>query len=256
MQPEQALLENFEDARFALLMDDQMRREGRRLSELNRKLQCDSAAAVPEKTFERCLMTIQTAFRARGRARSRQRWRKSLKYLPVAVLLAASLFMSAMAAFPQLRADFLNLVRTEKPQSTTWSYGEPAPLDVPLEELDSSFALAAPEGFLVEEYYRTALSEYIVFHSLQEVDHRFRLSVVIGDNASASVDNENYIEKREITVHDNPATLYIGENTVWMIWSDPSVPCIYILDADGLSAEALLEIAESITYLGPRDPMP
>ena len=55
MTRHERLLENYEDAYFALLMEDVAQMEGARLDQLNMELQNDPHAAVPEghkKVFE------------------------------------------------------------------------------------------------------------------------------------------------------------------------------------------------------------
>ena len=58
MTRHERLLENYEDAYFALLMEDVAQMEGARLDQLNMELQNDPHAAVPEGLTKRCLKTI------------------------------------------------------------------------------------------------------------------------------------------------------------------------------------------------------
>ena len=58
MTRHERLLENYEDAYFALLMEDVAQMEGARLDQLNMELQNDPHAAVPEGLTKRCLKTM------------------------------------------------------------------------------------------------------------------------------------------------------------------------------------------------------
>ena len=58
MTRRERLLEQYEDAFFALMMEDVMVREGARLESWNRRLLEDPAAAVPESLDRRCLQAI------------------------------------------------------------------------------------------------------------------------------------------------------------------------------------------------------
>ena len=58
MTEHERLLEEFEDARFALLMEGVARKEGERLEALNEMLQENPEAAVPESLDKRCLEVI------------------------------------------------------------------------------------------------------------------------------------------------------------------------------------------------------
>ena len=58
MTRHERLLENYEDAYFALLMEDVAQMENARLDRFNTELQNDPHAAVPEELTKRCLKTI------------------------------------------------------------------------------------------------------------------------------------------------------------------------------------------------------
>ena len=60
MTNRERLQENYEDALFALLMDDVARTEGKRLIRENEALQADPNAAVPENIDRRCMQLIQS----------------------------------------------------------------------------------------------------------------------------------------------------------------------------------------------------
>ena len=55
MTRQERLLEQYEDALFALLMEDVMLQEGERLEALNQQLLADPASAVPESLDRRPL---------------------------------------------------------------------------------------------------------------------------------------------------------------------------------------------------------
>ena len=62
MTRHERLLENYEDAYFALLMEDVAQMENARLDRFNTELQNDPHAAVPEELTKRCLKTINAHF--------------------------------------------------------------------------------------------------------------------------------------------------------------------------------------------------
>ena len=55
MNRKEQLQEQYEDALFALLMDDMMEEEGRQLLEENERLKQEPSAAVPEEDDQPCL---------------------------------------------------------------------------------------------------------------------------------------------------------------------------------------------------------
>lgn len=62
MTHHEKLVERYEDALFALMMEDVAETEGEKLQELNEQLKCDPAAEIPEELDERCIRTIRTEF--------------------------------------------------------------------------------------------------------------------------------------------------------------------------------------------------
>ena len=62
MTRREKLQENFEDALFALLMEEVAEQEGQRLLEENEKLKRDPESTVPPEVDRRCLKTIRRAF--------------------------------------------------------------------------------------------------------------------------------------------------------------------------------------------------
>ena len=107
MSNREQLFEKYEDALFALLMDDLAEVEGERLLELNEELKADPDAAVPIDVQQRCIAVINREFAKKKRTASRQRAKKVLKILPWAVVIAMALMAVAMAAFPSFRAGVL-----------------------------------------------------------------------------------------------------------------------------------------------------
>ncbi len=112
------LLEEYEDAYFALLMEDVMVQEEARLEAWNQALQNDPAAAVPGSLDRRCLQTIRRyAFLQRRGAAFRQA-RKVLQIAAVIAAVMATLFTSAFAVSEEFRTAALELVRTVTGQYT------------------------------------------------------------------------------------------------------------------------------------------
>lgn len=91
MDKEALLQENYEDARFALLMHRYALDEGNRLLELNRQLQNDPDAAVPEDLDRRCLETIK-----RGGRKKRRTFRTAL--IAAAIVATLMLFVTMTAS--------------------------------------------------------------------------------------------------------------------------------------------------------------
>ena len=62
MTHHEKLVERYEDALFALMMEDVAETEGEKLQELNEQLKRNPAAEIPKELDERCIRTIRTEF--------------------------------------------------------------------------------------------------------------------------------------------------------------------------------------------------
>lgn len=88
------LLEDFEDAYFALLMDKVAKQEGERLEQLNQELIADPNFELPETTDQKCLRTIERCF-------AHQQRRTVLRSIPVFYILPQSLLRFLFSFLPR-----------------------------------------------------------------------------------------------------------------------------------------------------------
>lgn len=112
MTEHERLLEDFDDAYFALLMEGVANKEGERLEALNEMLQDNPEAALPESVDKRCLEAIDRHF---AREQCRAGLRKTGKILRLAAIImgiSALLFTTAFAFSEHFRVTTLNLMLT------------------------------------------------------------------------------------------------------------------------------------------------
>ncbi|MCI9577382.1 MAG: DUF4367 domain-containing protein [Oscillibacter sp.] len=112
MTRQERLLEQYEDALFALLMEDVMLREGERLEALNRQLLADPDSAVPEGLDRRCRKIIECHASGRRRRSALRRTGKALRMAAVIAAIIGTLFTTAFAASEEFREAALELART------------------------------------------------------------------------------------------------------------------------------------------------
>ncbi len=89
------LLENYEDALFAVLMDGLAEDEGKLLIEECQELQNDPSAVVPRHIDAAARKTIRKAFAARNRKRFLDAVRESMNGVPVILLACSALVVAA-----------------------------------------------------------------------------------------------------------------------------------------------------------------
>ncbi len=112
MTEHERLLEEFDDAYFALLMEGVANKEGEQLIALNETLQDIPEAAVPESVDKRCLETIDRHFAREQRGAGLRKAWKVLRLAAVIMGISVFLFTSAFALFEDFRAATLNLMLT------------------------------------------------------------------------------------------------------------------------------------------------
>lgn len=112
MTRRERLLEQYEDAWFALLAEDVMVQEGERLEALNRQLLADPAAAVPESLDRRCRRVMDRAAAGGKRRTALRRAGKALRMAAVIAAVIATLFTTAFAVSEEFREAALELART------------------------------------------------------------------------------------------------------------------------------------------------
>lgn len=121
MTRREQLRERYEEALFALLMDEFLEEEGEKALQENAALSAAPQAEVPAPVVQRCLRRIDRHFAAQ-KARSIGRMSvRIVNRVAVAVLVAMLLFTAAFAASPAFRINTLNLVIETFEESTSFS---------------------------------------------------------------------------------------------------------------------------------------
>lgn len=110
MERRELLQERYEDALFALLMDELATAEGERALAENERLKNDPAAQVPETLDRRCERAIRKSFTKRTTQNVGHFTFEAMKKVVMAVGVAAMLFTSAFAVSENVRANTMNLV--------------------------------------------------------------------------------------------------------------------------------------------------
>lgn len=241
MSSREQLIENYEDALFALMMDEVARSEGERLLKENEALKNDAAAAVPPALHKRCLQTIRNALLRQKSGASVRCAGRLLVRLAAAVLVTAALFSAAFAASPAFRATTLNLLMSMNDELVEW---------VPSDEESPSLALTVdedwlPEGYtLTEETYDDFTTMLLYQNNAGNILYITRLQC----NADSVVqaDKEDADEWVEVSVHGEPGVIVVKHGQTSLSWVDNHAGFYTSLVTDDLSADQLLSIAETI----------
>lgn len=278
MKNREQLWEDYEEARFALLMDALAEAEGEEALRLSEALNRDPERALPPEVDRRCEAVIREAFvqrRLHATGRTAVRW---LTKVLVAAMLGAVMFAAAFALSEDVRVATLNAVikvmddRTQitfegASGDTGGTAAPPAEGTAAEDGLEYHYNIAlewVPEGFELEG---GSEADGGMVNYLSPVDGLLAVSVIpYSENSVLNLNTED-CTKREITVQGHPATLYVtgeemlqkayhenGLTNIWsemmIYWIDENNRNIVIIDATNLTEEEMLRLAEGFHWGG------
>ena len=277
MKNREQLWEDYEEARFALLMDALAEAEGEEALRLSKALNRDPEGALPPEVDRRCEAVIREAFvqrRLHATGRTAVRW---LTKVLVAATLVAFMFAAAFALSEDVRVATLNAVievMDDRTQITFEGAGgdaggtaaPPAEGTAAEDGLEYHYNIAlewVPEGFELEGGIEGG-SDLVSY--LSPVDGLLEVSVTPYSQSSVYNLNTEGCTKQEITVQGHPAELYVtGEEmlqkrfsmTGFDIWSDMMIywidennRVIVQIDATNLTEEEMIRLAEGFHWGG------
>ena len=277
MKNREQLWEDYEEARFALLMDALAEAKGEEALRLSEALNRDPEGALPPEVDRRCEAVIREAFvqrRLHATGRTAVRW---LTKVLVAAMLGAVMFAAAFALSEDVRVATLNAVievMDDRTQITFEGAGgdaggtaaPPAEGTAAEDGLEYHYNIAlewVPEGFELEGGIEGG-SDLVSY--LSPVDGLLEVSVTPYSQSSVYNLNTEGCTKQEITVQGHPAELYVtGEEmlqkrfsmTGFDIWSDMMIywidennRVIVQIDATNLTEEEMLRLAEGFHWGG------
>ena len=265
MNRKEQLQEQYEDALFALLMDDMMEEEGRQLLEENERLKQEPSAAVPEEVNARCIKTINRAFtRKRCRSVGRVTY-KVFNKVAMAAVVCALLFVTACAVSPELRVNTLNFLIEVSDVATTLTLGGEADRQdtgsVTLTSGEEVLLLGyripeVPEGFFVDYEDATrsdAVIQYIrgdetIYFSVTQVNRGDQYMVDTEDAQVTNIQVGGYdglfIEK--IYQLDNGGTL----DSAIAVWGDTEQSTFVYVEGSNVDHSLILELAKAVEFVG------
>lgn len=110
MNRKDLIYESYEDALFALLMDEVADKEGELLLKENEQLNLDPGAALPDELDRKCRRTIKRAFSVQSRRNAARAIGRAMSKAAVIALVVVLLFSTAYALVPEIRVRTLNLL--------------------------------------------------------------------------------------------------------------------------------------------------
>lgn len=233
------LQERYEDALFALLMEDYLLEMGRRDEELNERLQHSDEIQISEEFDQRIFKLIRDYTNEQQRKRNRKRIAKIAKRAAIVVCAVGLLTMSTFAAFPEWRLHVANWwMQVTDTYTDVHFSGDTAEGTAP-----HDFAVTwVPDGFTLAS--ETVLPDFVTeYKYIAADDAYFYVMQVMGDNTTFSIDTEDAdIKNIKINGNDAVFTQKAAECTVTWEQQDTLMRVVAV----GLAEADVIQIAQGV----------
>ena len=257
MTRHEELRDNYEDALFALLMDEFAEREGERLLEENERLKLDPDIVISDELDKRCIKTIDRTFAKGKRRKVKYAAYRMISRVAVAVLAVVVLFGTAYAAFPEVRIRTLNLIIELSDQAASLTMGG---ANSSVQNDDGASAVLnedgtlrgyrlpeIPEGFELDYESDTSVSALIRYANAYGESIGF--SVIAAKGTVFNVDTENAEKVENISIHGYSGLLVKKGEGIDITWADTDQNNFIMVSCDGLDEETVWGYAEIMKYV-------
>lgn len=251
MNRREHLREQYEDALFALLMDDVVEKEGEALLEECARLNADPSAEIPLELDRKCRRLIRNSFR-KEQARSAGRFvTKVFKKAAVAAAIAAILMGIAYAAVPEFRVGVLNFILklTETEQSTQMWFETDEDIKAGKTHMDY-FDYTLPNIPVEYELTYSTEDDAGCFFSYENGQDRITIEVDRrGEGGRANIDTEYAQSVTKVDVNGYDGLCVLKNGYVHVAWGDTDHAAFLSVMANCLDAEEVLRLAREIKLL-------
>lgn len=257
----------YEDALFALMMQDVVEHEGAQILRQVKALELDPAAAVPELVDARMEQSIHSFFARKKAKRYSGRMRSAIRKLAVAALVSSFLLTSAFAYSEEFRVGALNLMIDVFDQGTQITFQQTEPQQQTIQrnhEQNVGFDLSVswlPEGYVLDAEWSDAKESGVRY--INEIGTDLDVTVdVYSESMMLLFDTEDCV-KKNILIQENEATLYIKSeeamrrrypdnpefiSDLTVMWCDDNAQTIVMVHTMNLTEEETIKLAETVRY--------
>lgn len=244
MTRQELLVEQYEDALFALIMDKVAEVEGQKAIEENQRLKASGEVVIPEELNRRCKQTIRCKTTEKHLKRYGKGFGKVLNKVAIVALMALLLFTTAFATSESFRVKTLNFVmevfgdRTEikfVPKDT--AADSTAVPEITAGWLPEGFKLTRTDALKANRVYEYANSDntaYIAVNIMEMTSVSMALDTEDAKTLSLQVQGEDAIMVDKGNI----------KQLVWKLHTDENRYCCVI--TENISEEDMLKFAENI----------
>ena len=249
MTRREQLQEQYEDALFALLMDDLAATEGQAALEENERLKNDPEYAVPTDVRQRCLKTISRCCAKKTLRRTGKVLCRGFSRVAVIGMICILLFTTAFAASPTFRANTLNLVMEIFEDSTAISFSNSNSENSSFSEDFNVDVNWVPEGYTLVDQSEDSFLSSLRYRS--ETGDEILINIFKGENGVLNIDTEN-AQVEPVTIQGCDGLLVLKDGDAQLAWGNENGPYQVGIIAKNSETEEdvqnLLKIAEDLTF--------
>ena len=249
MTRREQLQEQYEDALFALLMDELATTEGQAALEENERLKNDPEYAVPADVRQRCLKTISRCCAKKTLRRTGKVLCRGFSRVAVIGMICILLFTTAFAASPTFRANTLNLVMEIFEDSTAISFSNSNSENSSFSEDFNVDVNWVPEGYTLVDQSEDKFLTSNCYRS--ETDDELLINVFKGRNGRLNIDTED-AQVEHLTIQGCDGLLVLKDGDAQLAWGNENGPYQVGIIAKNSETEEdvqnLLKIAENLTF--------
>ena len=251
MNRREKLIDNYEDALFAVLMDKVAEEEGAKLREENQRLKEDPSAEVPEHVDAVARQTIRKAYASQDRRSALHVARRVLNTVAVLVLICSALFATAYAAFPDVRVQTLNLLIQSSNVASKLSLVTGEEKNSDFEQSPGSITLCGysiPDlrsiDFAIVDQGEDKHGGWIKFENNR--GEIVRIDIAKGD--AEYVDTESTENTKELDIHGYQGLLIVKDNRITIAWSESDHEAHISIIFLNLNRGFAIQTAENILF--------
>lgn len=243
MTKREQLQEQYEDALFALLMDEFAKSEGRSAIEENERLKKDPDFVVPPNVERQCMRVIsrycvQKSIYTAGKAFSR-----TISKVAIVALIGMLLFTTAFAVSSEFRATTLNLVIQIFDDRTAFQLEQNSET---MNKKNFQYQITTnwlPEGYILQQEEEDSRRTEHIYESLNGAE----LSIMVLKMTSGpfNVDTEE-ADVHDIEIANNSATFCQKGELTQLVWADEEKGVFINIRSDELREEDMIRIAENL----------
>ena len=234
MTRQELLVEQYEDALFALIMDKVAEVEGQKAIEENQRLKASGEVVIPEELNRRCKQTIRRKTAGKHLKRYGKGFGKVLNKVAIVALMALLLFTTAFATSESFRVKTLNFVMEVFDDRTEIKF---VPKDTAAGWLPEGFKLTRTDALKANRVYEYANSDntaYIAVNIMEMTSVSMALDTEDAKTLSLQVQGEDAIMVDKGNI----------KQLVWKLHTDENRYCCVI--TENISEEDMLKFAENI----------